>query len=129
MSKSLLRVLVAGMLVVVLSGCSLFGPRSQTITVSTDPAGAEVYFNGKSVGKSPLQYQARRSDDLMLEIRKPGYVTEYRNIDKTLSTVGLVDLIGGSVILVPFAGLLSSAAWEFEPASFGFVLEPKAANR
>ena len=45
--------LVAGMLVVVLSGCSLLGPRTQTISVSTAPSGAEVYVNGTNVGKTP----------------------------------------------------------------------------
>jgi len=129
MAKNYVKMLVAGVLVVVMSGCSLFGPRTQTISVSTAPSGAEVYINGMNVGKSPLQYQARRSDDLMLEIRKPGYVSEYRNVNKTVSTLGIVDLIGGSVILVPFVGLLSSAAWKFEPASFGFVLEPQTSSR
>jgi hypothetical protein len=55
-------------------------------------------------------------------VRKPGYQTEYRTGDRTLSTLGILDIIGGWFLLVPFFGLLSSAAWEHDPDTFGIVL-------
>lgn len=109
-----------------LSACSLSGPRMQTITVSSDPEGAKVVVNTESVGTTPLRVQVRRGDDLLIEVKKPGYETAYRKSNRTLSGLGLVDLVGGVIILVPLIGLISPAAWEHEPSSFGVELDPEA---
>lgn len=108
----------------VMTGCSLFGPRMQTVTVSSDPTGAKVLINGESIGNSPLRHQVHRSDDLLVEVRAPGFQHGYRTSHRGLSTLGLVDLVGGCIILFPFFGLLSPAAWEHEPSSFGITLDP-----
>lgn len=110
-----------------LSACSLFGPRMQTLTISSDPEGANVRVNGENVGSSPLRVQVHRSQDVLIEAHMAGYETAYRSSHRTLSTLGLVDLIVGAAILIPFLGLLSPAAWEHEPSSYGIVLDPKQA--
>jgi hypothetical protein len=97
----------------------------QTITVSSEPMGANVIVNGEHAGHTPLRYQVRRSEDLLIEIRRAGYQAEYRNGHRTLSTLGILDVIGGAIILVPFFGLLSAAAWEQEPSTFGVILTPE----
>jgi hypothetical protein len=107
-----------------LSACSLFGPRMQTITVSSDPTGATVTANGVRLGNTPIRAQVQRSEDLLIEVRKPGYQTEFRTGDRTLSTLGILDVIGGWLLLVPFFGLLSSAAWKHEPDVYGIVMTP-----
>lgn len=112
----------------VLAGCSLFGPRMQTITVSSEPSGAIVIVNGNRVGSSPLRHQVRRGEDLLVEVRKEGYKAQYRSAHRTLSTLGILDVIGGSILLVPFFGLLSAAAWEHEPSTFGIVLTPEGVD-
>ncbi len=109
-----------------LSACSLSGPRMQTITVSSEPEGAKVRVNTESVGTTPLRVQVRRGEDLLIELKKPGYETAYRKSTRTLSGLGLVDLVGGVIILIPLIGLISPAAWEHEPASFGVTLDPEA---
>ena len=109
-----------------LSACSLSGPRMQTITVSSDPEGAKVRINTESVGTTPVRVQVRRSEDLLIEVQKPGYETAYRKSTRTLSGLGFADLVGGVIILIPLIGLISPAAWEHEPASFGVTLDPEA---
>lgn len=107
-----------------LAGCSLFGPRLQTVTIYSDPSEAEVIINGERAGKTPLRQQVRRSEDLLIELRRPGYANSFRNAHRTLSTLGIMDVIGGSILLVPFFGLLSAAAWKHEPSTFAVTLEP-----
>jgi hypothetical protein len=128
--RSALRVVTAIVIVPYFSACSFFGPHMQTITVSSDPAGAEVLLNGTRVGETPLRTQVPRRDELLVEVRKPGYETAYRSASRTLSTFGILDVIGGAVILIPFIGLLSPAAWEQDPETFGITLdrEPAAQN-
>lgn len=111
-----------------LSACSLFGPRMQTITISSDPEGAKIRVNGETVGSTPLRVQVRRSEDVLIEAQMAGYETAYRTSHRTVSGLGIVDLVGTSVFLIPIIGLLSPAAWEHEPAAFGLVLDRKQAT-
>lgn len=120
------RVVVTLVTLPCFSACSLFGPRLQTITVSSEPPGADVILNGSRVGNTPLRTQVPRREELLVELRKSGYQTEYRSSQRTLSTLGILDILGGALILVPFLGLLSSAAWEHDPETFGIIMEPAA---
>jgi hypothetical protein len=111
-----------------LSACSLFGPRKETIIVSSDPPGAQVMASGVSVGTTPIQFEMHRGDNLFLEIHKPGYQTQYRTSSRRLSTLGILDVVGGVMLLLPLIGLISAGAWEHDPAQFGVTLEPEKAS-
>jgi len=106
-----------------LLACSLFGPRMQTLTISSAPPDAVVVVNGNTAGRTPTRHQVHRNTDVLIEVRKEGYRTEYRNTHQTLSTLGILDVIGGVLILVPFVGLFSGAAWKQEPSTFGVHME------
>jgi hypothetical protein len=107
-----------------LAGCSFFGSKMQTIGVSSDPPGAEVTASGKPVGTTPVHFQAQRGETLLVEVKKSGYQTQYRSGFRTLSTLGILDVVGGSAFLLPLLGLLSSGAWTHDPDEYGFILEP-----
>lgn len=123
--KSFARLSITLVVCLCVCACSLFGPRMQTITISSDPEDADVIINGTHVGRTPLRYQVRRNDDLLVEIKKSGYETEYRTSHRTVSTLGTLDIIGGWLVLIPWVGLFSPAAWEHEPAAFGVILSPE----
>lgn len=106
-----------------LTGCSLFGPRYETIGVSSDPPAARVTVSGKPVGATPVRFEVHRGENLLLEVQKDGYQTQYRSASRKLSTLGILDVVGGAMFLLPLIGLLSSAAWEHDPAEFGITLE------
>ena len=122
------RVLGALTCMVYLSGCSLFGGSSQNFAVSSDPVGATVRINGQQVGVTPLQYQVGRRGDLLIEVEKTGYKSQFRQTSRKLSSLGIVDVIGGAVFLLPLIGLIAPGAWEQDPAAMGFSLEPAAAS-
>lgn len=107
------------------SGCSIFAPSMQTIQVSSSPDGATVVAGGKPVGETPIQFEAHRGKDLLIEVKKPGYQSQFRTTTRTLSSIGTVDVIGAYFILLPLLGLLSSGAWKHDPETYGFVLEPE----
>lgn len=117
-----LRVVAALVIIPCSGACSFFGSSYQTISVSSDPPGAEVFMNGSRVGTTPLQTQVSRREELLFEVRKPGYETQFRTAWRTLSTLGILDCIGGSIIILPFLGLLSPAAWEQQPSNLGITL-------
>lgn len=119
---SLCRVLSLVAIVCYMAGCSLFGPMNQSIGVTSDPPGAEVIVSGKPMGTTPLRFEADRGENMVLEVKKSGYLTEYQKPSRHLSGLGLLDVISGFFWLVPFVGLASSAAWEHDPADFEITL-------
>lgn len=119
---SLCRVLSLVAIVCYMAGCSLFGPMNQSIGVNSDPPGAEVIVSGKAMGITPLRFEVDRGENIVLEVQKSGYQTQYRTSSRHLSGLGMLDTISGFFWLVPFVGLASSAAWEHEPVDFEITL-------
>ena len=109
-----------------LAGCSIFGGSSQPLTVNSDPPGATVLLNGASAGTTPLQHSVSRRGDLTLEVQKPGYASQVRSTSRKLSSLGIVDVIGGAIFLLPLLGLIAPGAWEQDPSTFNLTLEPEA---
>lgn len=118
------RVLTILICTISLSGCSFFGGSSQTFSVSSTPTGATVRINGQQIGVTPLQHQVSRRGDLLVEVEKPGYKNQFRQTSRKLSGLGIADVIGGAVILLPLIGLVSPGAWEQDPSVMGFSLDP-----
>lgn len=119
------RVILLAVISCYMAGCSLFSPRSQSIGVSSDPPGARVIASGKPVGTTPLHFEAHRGENLLIEVQKSGYQTQYRTLSRRMNTIGIIDVVGGAIWLVPFFGLLSSGAYEHDPAEIGITLEPE----
>jgi PEGA domain len=84
-----------------MAGCSLFGPRSETIVVSSDPPGARVSISGRPMGTTPLLFEVQRGDNLLLEVQKSGYQTKFRTSSRKLSSLGILDVVGGAFFLLP----------------------------
>jgi|SRR6185312_2385016 hypothetical protein len=116
---------IALLALVTFSGCSLFAPSKQTIQVTSTPEGAKVLAGGQSVGQTPVQFEAHRGDNLLIEVQKTGYQTQYRTTSRTLSSIGILDVVGGFIFLLPLFGLLSSGAWKHDPDKYGIILEPE----
>jgi PEGA domain len=115
--------------VVAASGCSLFTGKTQNVSVTSDPPGAKVTINGGLVGASPVVYNVKRSEPVSVMVSKEGYDTATRSIEPSISTTGIVDIIGGCVWLFPFFGLLAPGAYTLENPNVSVVLSPKESRR
>lgn len=104
------------------AGCSFLVSSQQRITVTSDPPGARVIINGNVAGVTPLQTSIARREEALIMVSKPGYQTVTRTTTKSLSATGVVDIIGGVFLLVPFLGLLAPGAYEQEPVNIGVTL-------
>jgi CRISPR/Cas system-associated exonuclease Cas4 (RecB family) len=91
------KFLVLG-LVFLLAGCAtLFKGTSEEVSFGSNPVGAEIYIDGKLMGKTPAAFQL---------ITKKVYVIEFKLGDKT-KTVNLNNKVGaGWIILDVLAGLV-----------------------
>lgn len=75
-------------IVLLISALSSFvAPATKTITVKTDPAGAEVILNGYFAGKTPVEIKIDEKQYNFLSISKSGYKrqrVELKGIDKEI---------------------------------------------
>lgn len=106
------------------TGCSLFASGRQTISVASEPSGADVTINGERAGRTPLQYSIPRKDEASILLSKDGYEPATRHTSRSLSGVGIVDVIFGCFLLVPLFGLMGGGAYVQEPANMAVTLSP-----
>ena len=111
-------------LVLAIAGCSVFAPQNQTITISGEPASAAVMVNGNHV-TVPATMLVKRNQNINIVVSKKGYRTHMMSGGFSLSTFGILDIIGGCIFLVPFVGLLTPGAYTLDQDHFHFVLSPE----
>jgi hypothetical protein len=103
--------LLLAVVLVMHTACSAFGPRKQTLHIDSSPHGASVSINAAEMGRTPVSIEVRRNQDLLIEVSKLGYESEFlKPRPRMPSTLGILDMIGGVAFLFPFLGLLSDAA-------------------
>lgn len=106
------------------TACSFFNSSQQIVRINASERDAKVYVNGSFAGHGSVQASVPRDENLSIMVTKDGYYTAQREAVNKLSAVGVVDVIGGCVFLLPFFGLLSSGAWSLDQTNFTIVLDP-----
>tara|TARA_R110002126_G_scaffold124451_1_gene266396 strand:+ start:14920 stop:15291 length:372 start_codon:yes stop_codon:yes gene_type:complete len=106
-----------------LTSCaSLFGPKSHSLSATSNPQGAEIYVDGERMGVTPLKLELDPSKTYSIEYRKKGY----RSITKIVKgKVGVkwivLDILGG---LIPVVIDAATGNWyEFEKDRINANLE------
>ena len=61
------------------TGCDKKG-KVKSVKIVSKPAAAEVFIDGKKRGVTPLKFNQLLQGDYLLELRKKGFVTVYKNI-------------------------------------------------
>jgi len=91
------------------SGCSFFGNTLQALTVTCADKDAELYIDGNVVGKGTVQVLVAR-DQNHLVMGKKGDRSQTLIVGTKLSTLGILDIIGGFFLLLPFLGLTAAGS-------------------
>lgn len=92
------------------TGCSFFVPHTYPVTVHSSDPEAEILVNGEVVGtgRATVRVPRNQSNDFAARL---GERKKHRVIRDRISTTGILDAIGGFMILIPFVGLLAPGAW------------------
>jgi hypothetical protein len=107
------------------SGCSLFVPSHETVMVTTSEADADIFINGNFAGKGTVTSSVKRNANVSIMAKKEGFQPATRSISKTLSTTGLVDVVGGFIFLIPFVGLMAPGAWDLSEQNISIMMYEK----
>lgn len=108
MPLPVLRSAPALVLAILLSGCAsiVHGP-TQTVRVSSEPAGATVYLNGEEQGATPLELDLDRDARYVLRLEHPSHTPQSR----TLRRGADVWAIAGLVLWGPFGPVSIGVDW------------------
>lgn len=121
MKKTMIYLLVISQLV---SGCSLFAPGRQQVTVTASEKDAEIFINGNLMGTGAATATVKRNQDVAIMAKKDGFYPATRTIEPTLSSTGILDIIGGSIWIIPFFGLLAAGAHKLDENNITIVMSP-----
>ena len=109
---------IASFLVVVMAlfsttGCSIFSPWQENITVDSEPQGAQVIIASQCL-KTPCTITVPCNKEVLVIVKKDGYETVNYTIRPTLGVCGILDAIGTWCWLVPGIGLFTPGAFTLE---------------
>lgn len=99
---------------VLTSSCSLFSSSTQHITIQPSNPHADIYVDGAPMGTGTISapLKKKRSHTVMA---KCGDSTGVAQIDRQISTTGVLDIVGGLLILIPFLGVFGPGFYELDP--------------
>ena len=122
--KYTLLAIFSTLFLVLTSGCSVLARGEQIVSITVTPSDAAVIANGTEYHMlSPMYIEVPTRDALLVTAYKPGYRTAYYAADSQLSRTGIIDAIGG-ILILPAAGLLSNGAWRFTESNIVINLQP-----
>lgn len=107
---------------VVLSGCSAFRSSTEVLTVTTDQPDTQIFINGTMAGQGTAQMPVKRNQTVSVMAKKDGYITVQRSIGKSLNTTGVLDIVGGVLILLPLFGLLAPGAYSLDETNINIMM-------
>lgn len=117
------RIFILAAMGLLLSSCaSVFKGTEQSITFTSEPSGAEVLVDGLSMGVTPLTVKIKKNKYDNVMIKKAGYKTITRPLDKSYDAVALVNIFWDSST----TDMISGAAYEYSPNTYYFKLEAEA---
>lgn len=120
--KKFLNGVVCVVLLLTISGCSIFMPWSETITVQGAQEGATIVVNGVPAVNGVADVRSNKPVDII--VRKDGYKPWYAHSTTTLSSTGIADVVGCFLFLVPGVGLFFPGAFNHTQTYFYYDLQP-----
>jgi len=114
--------------IIFLTGCSLFLPSHQEISVKCSPDDSILMIDGERY-KAPVQLEVRRDEVHLIEARKDGYTPYRHTIDSHYNTLGILDGIGTVTLLLPVIGFLSPGARSLDETDITIQLYEQEWNR
>lgn len=81
------------------SSCAtILAKKTETVSIASEPHGADVYVNGFKMGTTPIELNLKPDKTYMIEFKKDGFDTVTRIVNS--------DVVAGWIILDVFCGVL-----------------------
>ncbi|BCT69572.1 hypothetical protein [Nitrosospira sp. NRS527] len=106
---------------IAVSGCSVFVPKTQTVSAVCSEPDANLQINGQ-VYQGKAQVEAKRNKTVSIMCTKPGYFPAQKTIDYSLSGTGVADIVGTVLVLLPGIGLFTAGAWKLDETDVSLAM-------
>jgi len=115
---------------IIVSGCAtIMEGKKQSVSFNSIPSGADVYLNGKHLGKTPLNITIDKpKENGQLKFSKAGYKTLEITVNKKMSSWLLGNILFGGT-LGTTTDYASGALYEYDPHSIQVTLEAKGMSQ
>jgi hypothetical protein len=107
-------------------GCATIatgGGGRQSVSVTTEPPGAEVIVNGQSVGPSPVNVLLSRKSEHIVEVQSPGYESAKVMIRSRFNPWVVGNIVVGGLIGV-VVDVVTDATWTLSSDALNIQLKP-----
>ena len=108
-----------------LTACAtVFDKTNDNISFTSEPSNANIYLNGRLMGRTPTSFQVSRSvlsgGTPQIAVEKEGYKRQAFELSKELNKIALFNL---SFFLSWATDLVSGAALRYSPTDYRIILE------
>lgn len=107
-------------------GCSAFAPRYQSLTVTATETDAQIFINGLPAGKGRAVTRVPRDQDVALMAKKDGFEVSTKEVPSYLGKLGILDIVGGIIWLVPFVGLFFPGSQDLDTYNVTLPMYPNS---
>jgi len=119
MKKVLLIVLVLTMLFVV-SGCAtVLKGSKQSVSIDSNPAGAEVFVDGSRVGTTPVAVDLKKNKHSSIKVIKDGYEPQQQPLQKEYDMISILNAFWDWST----TDLITGNAFQYAPDAYYFNLQ------
>lgn len=93
--------------------CSIFSPGEKQVRVRSNYPDAELRADGAYIGRGEATVMLAKNRGHTISAHR-GEQEERMSIGSHISATGILDIVGGFIIIVPFIGLFSRGAWTLD---------------
>jgi len=125
--NSLMRMFPLLTMLSVLLGCSVFRSHTQTINVTCSEPEAALTVN-EWRETNPFKGWAFRNKGVIIRCEKEGYEVATRFVNYHLNVTGYLDIVGGFLVYLPYAGLFFPGAYSLDNTDIKVQMTPLPAD-
>jgi hypothetical protein len=116
------NVCLMGLLLV---SCSAVQPKFESVSISTNDPAAHILVDGNEIGTGSASVEVARNQSHSIVAQSPTG-TASASIEKSVSSTGWLDIVGGFLFILPWIGIFTPGFWELDTHHVSLVLSAPA---
>ncbi len=106
------------------SSCSLFVSSTEPVVINASDPSAQISVDGAPVGIGTVTQDLKRNRGHAVMAKTSDNRAGTATIGTKISTTGVLDIVGGCLILVPFLGVMSPGFWSLDTDQVAIAVPP-----
>lgn len=118
--KKLVLIFTVLLVMLALTSCAtVLKGSTQDVTIDSSPSGADVYVDGKAMGKTPAIIPLEKNEYSSIKVEKDGYEPQMQSLETKYDMITLLNAFWD----YSTTDLLTGNAFEYAPDAYFFELK------